>query len=149
MGVRENLSVVASDFVSMLRTRIELFSAEVSEQKHRVFIIAAMLCAAVLFLFLAVVVGSFLIVAFFWSTEYRYWAIGLLALAYALIGLSLVAVVLERLRTEPTPFSATMEELHRDLVVLGSLRDSFVQGVRDPDSNDEEASDQTKGGRHG
>lgn len=148
MGVRENLSVVASDFMSMLRTRIELFSAEVSDQKYRLFILAAMLCAAGLCLFLAVLVGSFLIVAFFWSTEHRYWAIGLLALAYALVGLSLIAVVLKRLRTEPTPFSATMEELHRDLVVLGSLRDSFVQGVRAPDASAEDASGQTKGGKH-
>jgi len=132
MRVRENLSVVAADLVSMLRTRIELFSAEVGEQKHRLSVLAAMLFTAAIFLLLAVVVGSFLIVAFFWSTEYRYWAIGLLSFTYALIALGLVWGVCHRLKTEATPFSATLEELHRDLVVLGSLRESFAQGVQDP-----------------
>jgi len=136
MSVREHLSVVVADFVSLLRTRIELFSAEVGEQKHRLSVLAAMLVAAVVFLLLAVVVGSFLVIAFFWSTDYRYWAIGSLSLAYALIGLGLVWGVCHRLKTEATPFSATLEELHRDLVVLGSLRDSFAQGVRDEDPAD-------------
>jgi len=63
MSVRENLSVVASDLVSMLRTRVELFSLEVAEQKHRLFSMAAMLLAAGLFLLLAVVVASFLVIA--------------------------------------------------------------------------------------
>ena len=134
MSVRENLSVVAADLVSMLRTRIELFSAEVGEQKHRLSILAAMLLAAGVFLLLAIVMVSFLIVAFFWSTDYRYWAIGLLSLTYALTGFGLVWGVCHRLKTETSPFSATLEELHRDLVVLGSLRDSFAQGVKDPDS---------------
>jgi uncharacterized membrane protein YqjE len=131
MSFRENLSVVASDVVAMLRTRVELFSAEVAEQKHRLFTMAAMLLAAGLFLLLAIVVASFLVVAVFWSTEYRYWAIGLLSLAYALAGLMLIWIVYRRVKTEPAPFAATLEELHRDLVVLGQLRESFVEGVRD------------------
>jgi uncharacterized membrane protein YqjE len=131
MSVRENLSVVASDIVAMLRTRVELFSAEVAEQKHRLFTMAAMLLAAALFLLLAIVVASFLVVAFFWTTEYRYWAIGLLSLAYAATGLMLIWSVCRRVKAEPAPFTATLEELHRDLVVLGQLRESFVEGVRD------------------
>ena len=131
MGVRENLSVVASDVVAMLRTRVELFSAEVAEQKHRLFTMAAMLFAAGLFLLLAIVVASFLVIAFFWATEYRCWAIGLLSLAYAATGVLLVWTVCRRAKTEPAPFAATLEELHRDLVVLGQLRESFVDGVRD------------------
>lgn len=148
MSVREHLSVVAADLVSMLRTRIELFSAEVDEQKHRLFVLAAMLFAAGLFLLLAVVVGSFLVVAFFWSTEYRYWAIGLLSLAYAAIGLGLVWRVCRRVSTEATPFSATLEELHRDLVVLGSLRDSFSQGIKEPAPTTEGQADQIARGHH-
>jgi uncharacterized membrane protein YqjE len=131
MSVRENVSVVASDIVAMLRTRVELFSAEVAEQKHRLFTMATMLLAAGLFLLLAIVVASFLVVAFFWSTEYRYWAIGLLSLAYAATGLMLIWTVCRRAKTEPAPFAATLEELHRDLVILGQLRESFVEGVRD------------------
>lgn len=141
MGVRENLSVVTSDLVAMLRTRIELFSLEVAEQKHRLLSMAAMLLAAGLFLLLSVVVASFLIIAYFWPTEYRFWAIGLLSLAYAVAGLVLVWMVCNRVKTESAPFAVTLEELHRDLVVLGHLRESFTEGLREPESNDETSSE--------
>lgn len=131
MSIRENLSMVAGDLVAMLRTRVELFSAEFAEQKHRFVALAALFFAAILFLLLAVVLASFLLVLFFWSTDYRYWAIGGLALLYACIGMFLGWTVWRRLETQEMPFAATLEELHRDVVVLGDLRESFAQGVRD------------------
>jgi len=131
MSIRENLSMVASDLVAMLRTRIELFSAEFAEQKHRLVALTALFFAAILFLLLAVVLASFLIVTLFWSTDYRYWVIGGLALVYACIGIFLGWIVWRRLETQEMPFSATLEELHRDVVVLGTLRESLAQGVRD------------------
>jgi uncharacterized membrane protein YqjE len=145
MGIRENLSIVAGDLVAMLHTRVELFSAEVAEQKHRLFTMAAMLLAAGLFLLLAIVVASFLVVAFFWATEYRYWAIGLLSLAYSATGLTLILIVCRRVKTEPAPFAATLEELHQDLVLLGQLRESFVEGVRDPETPAETSSENFTG----
>jgi uncharacterized membrane protein YqjE len=148
MSIRENLSIVAGDLVAMLRTRIELLGAEITEQKHRLFSLAALLLAGGLFLLLAIVVGTFLLVAFFWETNYRYWAIGMLTIAYALIGVGLIWRVCHRWNTEPTPFSASIEELHRDLVVLGSLRESFAQGFRDPDAQAESETNRKAGGHH-
>lgn len=131
MSIRENLSVVAGDLVAMLRTRLALFSAEFAEQKYRLVALTALFFAAILFLLLAVVMVSFLIVTLFWSTEYRYWAIGGLALLYAGIGGALGWLLWHRLQAQEMPFSATLEELHRDVVMIGSLRESFTQGVRD------------------
>lgn len=148
MGVRENLSIVAGDLVAMLRTRIELLGAEIAEQKHRLFSLAASLLAAGLFLLLAIMVGTFLLIAFFWDTDYRYWAIGMLTIAYALIGVGLIWRVCHRLKTEPAPFSASIEELHRDLVVLGRLRESFAQGLREPDASVESETNRKTGGHH-
>ena len=42
--------------------------------------------------------------------------------------------VCQQVKVEPAPFAATLEELHRDLVVLGQLRESFVEGVRDQEN---------------
>ena len=148
MSIRENLSIVAGDLVAMLRTRIELLGAEITEQKHRLFSLAALLLAGGLFLLLAIVVGTFLLVAFFWETNYRYWAIGMLTIAYALIGVGLIWRVCHRLKTEPTPFSASIEELHRELVVLGSLRESLAQGLREPDASAESETNRKTGGHH-
>ncbi len=148
MGVRENLSIVAGDLVAMLRTRIELLGAEIAEQKHRLFTLAALLLAAGLFLLLAIVVGTFLVIAFFWDTDERYWAIGLLTIAYALIGIGLIWRVCHQVKTEPPPFATSIEELHRDLVVLGSLSESFAQGFRDPDASAESETNRKAGGHH-
>jgi uncharacterized membrane protein YqjE len=148
MSIREHLSIVASDFVAILRTRVELIGAELAEQKHRFFSLAALLLAACLFLLLAVVLGSLLFVAFFWNTDYRLWAIGALAIAYALIGVCLIWQVCHRLKTEPTPFAASIDEFHRDLVVLGSLRDSFMQGLRQPNAPSDSETDRKAGGHH-
>ena len=122
MSIREHLSTVASDFVAILRTRVELLGAELVEQKHRLFSLSLLLLAAGVLLLLAVVLVSFLFVVFFWNTDYRLWAIAALAIAYALIGVGLIWWVCHRLKTEPSPFAASIEEFHRDLAVLGSLR---------------------------
>lgn len=148
MGIRENLSIVTGDLIAMLRTRIELLGAEIAEQKHRLFSLAALLFAAGLFLLLAIVVGTFLFIAFFWDTNYRYWVIGMLTIAYALIGVGLIWRVCHRLKSEPAPFSASLEELHRDLVVIGSLRESFAQGLRDSDASAESETNRKAGGHH-
>ena len=123
--------MVASDLVAMLRTRIELFSAECAEQKHRLVVLAALIAAAMLFLLLAVILASILVIAFFWSTEYRYLAIGSLTAVYAVLGLGLAWLASHRLRTQATPFAATMEELSRDVVALGALSQSLTDGFKD------------------
>jgi hypothetical protein len=46
----------------------------------------------------------------------------------------LIWSVCRQVKTESAPFAATLEELHQDLVLLGQLRESFVEGVRDQGS---------------
>ena len=133
MTIRSSLAATAGDLVSLLRTRLEIFSAELSEEKSRAFVLIGMALAGMLFMTLALLVFSLWIAALFWSTEYRYWAIGCLAGLYALTGLFLLFTVRQRLRNDPPPFEVTVEELGRDARMFSTLAGRANHGAGSED----------------
>jgi len=88
-----------------------------------------MALGAMLFVTLALLVFSILVALCFWPTEHRYLAIGVLALVYGVIGLGLFWGVWDGLRNGPVPFSATLDELKRDM--------ALAQRLREPDEPDD------------
>lgn len=122
MSLRQRVGVVSSTALSIVRTRLELFALEAGEQKAHLLKLLAMLFGALLFSTLALLVFSLLIALIFWPTEYRYWAIGLLIVLYAGVGAILFISIANKLNKGPLPFSATLEELGRDIQMLDSLR---------------------------
>ncbi|HEY9459796.1 MAG TPA: phage holin family protein, partial [Paralcaligenes sp.] len=123
MALARSIGGLAGTLVSIARTRIELFSLEASEQKGRLIKLICMVLGGVLFLMLAIVALSLLIVAYFWSTEYRYLASWLLVLFYGALGLGLLLAVRHALVSEPGPFAATLDELRRDMAMIDRLRE--------------------------
>lgn len=136
MALRHSIGDLAGTFLSMVRTRLELLSLEAAGEKSRLIQIICMAFGALLFLSLALLVFSIAVALYFWPTEERYIAIGVLALIYALIGAALLWFVWHRIDNGPLPFSATLEELKRDI--------HLVERLRDPDEPDD-----LPGGRHG
>lgn len=124
MALAQSIGGLAGTLVSIVRTRIELFSLEASEQKGRLIKLICMALGGVLFLALAIVALSLLVVLYFWSTEYRYLALWLLVLFYVALGLGLLLAVRRALISEPGPFAATLDELRRDMAVIDRLRGS-------------------------
>lgn len=124
MALAQSIGGLAGTLVSIVRTRIELFSLEASEQKGRLIKLICMVLGGVLFLALAVVALSLLVALYFWSTEYRYLALWLLVLFYVVLGLGLLLTVRRALISEPGPFAATLDELRRDMAVIDRLRES-------------------------
>jgi uncharacterized membrane protein YqjE len=122
MAIRKSLLGVASSLVELGRTRFELLALEASAEKGRLLKLLGCSFAALLFLTLAVLVFSILVAVYFWPTESRYMALGVLAAAYALLGLILLYVVRRTLVEGPTPFAATLQELGRDAQLLDRLR---------------------------
>ena len=118
MTIRGNLTGVVSDLVEILHTRVELFSIELTQQRARLFSMLWLLGLSLVFLLLSLVVFSILIIALMWPTEFRYWGIGGLALAYALLGLGLLWRIVHRLKTEVGPFEMTRHELSQDASLL-------------------------------
>ena len=122
MSIRESLMDVSSGFVGLVQTRLELFTLEAAQQKSRVMKTMLLAFAALIFLTLALLVFSILITIYFWPTEYRFLALGLLCLAYAVIGFGLLLSVRSGMVNAPAPFEATLSELRRDAQMLRRTR---------------------------
>ena len=142
MTIRQSISQVASDLTAILHTRAELFSLELAEQRTRFFSLLGLCGIALIFVLLALVVFSILVVSFFWPSEFRYWAIGGLALFYAIIGLCLTWRLAYRLKNEALPFEFTRQELSKDLSLLSAwqtpLASNSHRAERDSDSQRED-----------
>lgn len=121
MALRQSVGDIAGTLLSIVHTRLELFALEASAQKARLFKLAGMAFAALLFLTLAVLVFSIAFALYFWPGEHRYLALGLLALVYALLGLGLFWAVRRALLEDPAPFAATLDELRRDAALAVRL----------------------------
>lgn len=142
MTIRHSIGQVASDLTAILQTRAELFSVELAAQRARFFSLLGLFVIAIIFLMLALVVVSILVVSFFWPGEFRYWAIGSLALLYAMIGFCLTWRLVHRLKTEALPFEFTRQELSKDLAMLSAWQSTpssnSHRAERDSDSQRED-----------
>ncbi|MFA5490235.1 MAG: phage holin family protein [Candidimonas sp.] len=139
MPLRQSVGDIACTLLSIVRTRLELFSLEATQQKSHLIAILGMAFGALLFLTLALLVFSIAVALYFWPTEQRYVALGVLALIYGLIGVGLFLGVRSKLLFEPTPFSATLDELRQDLKLVERLReDGDGSAVRRPWSSTED-----------
>lgn len=123
MALRHTVSELGVTLLSVMRTRLELFALEASEQKAGLLSLVGMLFGALLFSTLAVLVFTLLVALYFWPTEYRYWALGIVVLLYGGLGVGLFLAVRRRLEDGPIPFAATLEELGKDAAFLARLGD--------------------------
>lgn len=130
MALRQSVGEMAGALMSIVRTRLELFSLEAFEQKARLLKLLAMTLAAVLFLALALLVFSITVALYFWPTEERYLALGLLALLYAVLAVVLAWFVRRDLLAGMVPFAATLDELRRDKALI----DRLCEPARRPES---------------
>lgn len=123
MALRQSVGEMAGTVMSIICTRLELFSLEASEQKARLVKALSMAFAALLFLTLALLVFSIAVALYFWPTDQRYLALGLLALLYGLVGIGFFWMLRRELLFEPMPFSVTLSELKRDMAMVERLRE--------------------------
>ncbi|HBT31683.1 MAG TPA: hypothetical protein DEB15_02035 [Pusillimonas sp.] len=123
MALSQSVGQLASTLVSIVSTRLELFSIELAEQRLRLIRVMCLTVGAILCLVLALLVVSLLVALYFWPTEHRYLALGLLALVYLLVGLGLSWWARNELCASSVPFEATLDELKRDLALVNRLQE--------------------------
>lgn len=123
MTLRHSVGDIVTTVLSMARTRLELFTLEATQEKSRLVRVLCMAFGALLFATLALLVFSVAVTLYFWPTDDRYLAMGLLALIYAVIGVGLFIAVWRGLVNGPSPFSATLDELKRDIALADRLRE--------------------------
>lgn len=122
MSVKQNLGSVAGDFTALLKTRLELLTLELSEEKDRLLSVLLFGAVGLLFLHLALMVVAVLVGLFFWDTEYRYLAMAILVLVYVLVGVGCLLLMKKQLGLAATPFSATVDALKDDAAALRGHR---------------------------
>lgn len=144
MALRQSVGDLGATFVTAVRTRLELFSLEAEDQRSRLLRLVALSLGALMCLVLALCIFTLLVALYFWPTEYRYVALALLAILYALAGVSMLLMVRSAIVNDPPPFSATLDELRRDAALLDRLR----APVRTPRRDDADRS-ASGAGHHG
>lgn len=122
MSLRQSVGDISCTLLSIVKTRLELFSLEASQQKASLLKLLGLLFGALLFSTLTLLVLSLWVALLFWPTEYRYWAIGALGIIYAVLGMAMFWALINRLNKGPYPFAATIAELQRDIDVVDRLR---------------------------
>ena len=115
-GAFASVRALGPALLGLLRTRLELFSIEITEEKSRVVSLAVLGVCAALFAALALVLLNVLLVMAFWEQRVAVVA-GLFAL-YAIIALVLGFKLKASLAAQPMLFAATVSELQADLAAL-------------------------------
>src|SRR5207237_7853292 len=112
-GLLGSLRGFADGLLGSVHDRVELFSLELHEEKHRLVQILIWISAIVFTGLLAVIFASFALVVWLWD-QARLPVLICLAVAYA-IGLVVVVISFRRyLARQPRPFAATLNELQTD-----------------------------------
>ena len=109
-------SLVAS-LIEIVETRLELFGTDVELQAGRLRTMALLLLAGLLFLALAMVFVSVLVIAACWDT-YRLTAIAGVVAVHLAAGIGCLLGLRRLVRRGPRPFDATIAELRQDLARL-------------------------------
>lgn len=116
----QSLRDYLSTWVELLRTRLDLFSTELQEERERIQQILVLAAAAVMCLVFGMLLMTLFVVAVFWETDYRLVVLGGLALLYLAAGIIVGVITRRRSRAKPRLFAATLDELAKDYRHLSS-----------------------------
>lgn len=108
-----SLKNIVATGASIAQTRLELLSVDVQIARSKFIGLLVMIIGALFFLFFGLVMLSLLIVIYSWETN-RMLALGLLTCGFITIGLILVLLVMQSLRTMPKLFEASIAEFAKD-----------------------------------
>ena len=107
-------------WVELLKTRLDLFSVELQEERERIQQILVLAVAALVCLVFGVLLVTLFVVVVFWDTEYRLVVLGGFALLYLASGVAAGLIARHKSRSKPRIFSATLNELTKDVNRLSS-----------------------------
>jgi uncharacterized membrane protein YqjE len=121
-GVGKFATRLSASAVSLLRTRIELASVEFAEERERLKASIGLIAVAAIAFGFAAIVVTFGVIAWFWDS-YRYQAIVVVALLYAVVGVAALMRQSALRKAAPTPFATSIEALRKDVEWLRDPRD--------------------------
>lgn len=117
-GVMDTIRSFLASWVAVVKTRVEIVSVEIEEQREWLQFIMLLAIAAAFCLSLGVILLTLFIVVLVWDTAARLPVLGAFAGIYLIAGIALAAVFRQKLKAKPRIFSATAAELGKDYASL-------------------------------
>jgi uncharacterized membrane protein YqjE len=117
-GVLGSLRNLAATLVAVARTRIEILSTEVEEEKIRIGQMLLFGVAALFFLGLGIIFASAFLTVLFWETH-RLFVLGSLAFLFLAAGVIAVRLLQSKAREKSCLFADSLGELAKDHSRLG------------------------------
>ena len=116
-GLSGAVSRLGASLLGLVRTRLELASVELAEERDRVqYQLTSLVVAIAMFMFALLFAATWIIV-YFWDTN-RLTAIAVVAFVFAAAGAALLMLRSQAARAAPMPFAATIAEFERDRAAL-------------------------------
>jgi len=112
-GLFDSLSMLASTLVAIAHTRLDLLSSDLEEEREHVFSLVAAALIALFCLGVGVVLATLLVVVLFWDSH-RLLALAVLSGLFLLGGAAAWTYAVNKARTKPRLFAASLSELSKD-----------------------------------
>ena len=109
----ESLKALSGTLVAVVRTRFQLLSSDIAEERQRAISLMVLGLVALFSLGLGTVLFSVLIVIAYWESH-RFLALGALAGVFLVASAGAVWLALHKVQTGPRLFAASRAELSRD-----------------------------------
>lgn len=119
-GVVDSIRSFLASWVAVIKTRVEILSLEIEEQREWLEHLMLLAVAAGFLVSLGLVMLTFFIVVLFWETEARLWVLGGFVALYLGAGLGLFLALRAKIKSKPKLFASTSAELGKDYAALQS-----------------------------
>ena len=117
-GVMESVRSFLASWVAVVKTRVEIISVEIEEQREWLLHLILMAVAALFCISLGLILLTLFVVVLFWETDGRLWVLGGFAALYLVGGLVLWLSLRKKIKSKPRIFSTTAAELSKDYTTL-------------------------------
>jgi uncharacterized membrane protein YqjE len=112
-GLFDSIKGLAASSVAIVRTRLELLSTEVAEEKERFLSLLWLGMAALFFIGLGIIFAALLLTVALWESH-RLLVLAILTLLFLGLGLAALSMALKQARSGSRLFSASLAELSKD-----------------------------------
>ena len=117
-GVIDSIRSFLASWVAVVKTRVEIISVEIEEQREWLESLILMAVGALFCISLGLILLTLFVVVFFWETDAREWVLGGFAGLYLAGGAVLWLALRKKIKSKPRIFSTTAAELGKDYTSL-------------------------------
>ena len=108
-----SLKALSANLLGIVQTRLELLSTDIAEERERIVTLLVLALGALFSIGLGIVLLAILVVVALWESN-RLFALGGMIVFFLMAGAVIGWIVLNKLRSAPRPFDASISELKKD-----------------------------------